>query len=178
MKLFIDPGHGGVDPGAIGPTGLMEDDWNFQVAELLGKACEWAGVQTMWSRNGDYNVSELASALSANDWEADYYVAIHANSFGPASQGCEVLYARDDVGSDIWARQIQDELLSRFPLLRDRGIKERNNLTVLTRTRMPAVIVEPAFVSNPGEEAFLRRFSTKALVADAILASIGLTQAA
>ena len=129
----------------------------------------------MWSRNGDYNVSELASALNANDWGADYYVAIHANSFGPNSHGCEVLYSNDDVGSEVWARQIQDELLSRFPLLRDRGIKERNNLTVLTRTVMPAALIEPAFVSNPGEEAFLRRFSTKALVADAILASLYLT---
>ena len=32
MKLFIDPGHGGEDPGAIGPTSLVEKDWNFQVS--------------------------------------------------------------------------------------------------------------------------------------------------
>ena len=114
----------------------------------------------------------------ANDWEADFYVSIHANSFGPDSHGCEILYCRDDMDSDIWARRLQDELLSRFPQLRDRGIKERNDLTVLTRTKMPAVIVESAFLSNPVEEAFLRRFTTKALVADAILSSLYLTDVA
>ena len=178
MKLFIDPGHGGEDPGAIGPTGLREKEWNFQVAELLSMACEWDGIQVKWSRNADYNVGELASALSANDWGADYYVAIHANSFGPASNGCEILYARDDADSDVWALWLQDELLSRFTQLRNRGLKERNDLTVLTRTNMPAVLIEPAFISNPVEEAFLRRFATKALVADAILASLYLTEAA
>jgi len=175
VKLFIDPGHGGNDSGAIGPTGLQEKDWNLHVAHLLAMGCEWAGIQVMWSRNGDYNVSELASALSANDWDADYYVAIHANSFGPHSHGCEVLYADDELGSNRWAANLQDELLSRFPQLRNRGTKERNDLSVLTRTNMPAVLIEPAFLSNPEEEAFLRRFSTKALVADAIISSLGLT---
>lgn len=178
MKLFIDPGHGGEDPGAIGPNGLLEKEWNFQVAELLVKGCEWAGIETMWSRNGDYNVGEYASALGANDWGADSYVAIHANSFGPHSQGCSVLYYPTSLQGAAWAGRLQDELLSRFPQLRNRGTRPRDDLTVLSRTHMPAVLIEPAFLSNPAEEAFLRRFSTKALVADAILASLYLTEAA
>jgi len=178
MKLFIDPGHGGDDSGAVGPTGLQEKEWNFQVAELLAKGCEWADIQVRWSRNGDYNVGELASALSANDWEADYYVAIHANAFGPYSHGCEVLYEPDAVIGAVWAQQVLDELLSRFPQVRNRGLKRRNDLTILTRTNMPAILIEPAFISNRFEESLLRRFSTKALVADAILASLCLTSSA
>lgn len=179
MKLFIDPGHGGADSGTIGPTGFEEKVFNFQVAEILQLACDFSGWETMWSRDHDVNVSELQSALNANAWGADYYVSIHANGASPQAQGCEVLYWNSSVRGQIWAGQIQDELLSRFPRLRDRGIKPKfpsdRGATVLRRTAMPAVLVETAFLTNPVEEEFLRRFSTKALIADAIWSSLDST---
>ena len=179
MRLFIDPGHGGTDSGAIGPTGFKEKDFCFQVAEILQLACEHAGWKTMWSRDHDANVSELQSALNANAWEADYYVSIHANGAGPQAHGCEVLYWNSSVRGRVWAVQLQDELLSRFPQIRNRGLKPKfpgdRGATVLRRTTMPAVLVETAFITNPDEEKFLRRFSTQAMIADAILSSLDST---
>lgn len=179
MRLFIDPGHGGKDSGAIGPTGFKEKVFNFQVAEILQLACDYVGWDTMWSRDHDVNVSELQSALNANAWEADYYVSIHVNGAGLQAHGCEVLYWNSSVRGAAWARQLQDELLSRFPRLRDRGIKPKSpgnrGATVLQRTTMPAVLIEPAFITNPDEEKFLQRFSTQAMVADAIWSSLDST---
>lgn len=179
MKLFIDPGHGGNDSGAIGPTGFEEKIFNFQVAEILQLACDFAGWETMWSRDHDVNVSELQSALNANSWEADYYVSIHANGGVPHAHGCEVLYWNSSARGAAWAGQLQDELLSRFSQIRNRGVKpkfsDNRGATVLRRTAMPAVLVEPAFITNPAEEKFLRRFSTQAMVADAIWSSLDST---
>ena len=179
MRLFIDPGHGGKDSGAIGPTGFEEKVFNFHVAELLELACHYAGWDTMWSRDHDVNVSELQSALNANAWEADYYVSIHANGAGPQAHGCEVLYWNGSSRGAAWAGQLQDELLSRFPQLRNRGTKPKfpgdRGATVLRRTNMPAVLIEPAFITNVTEEAFLRKFSTQAMVADAIWSSLDST---
>ena len=49
MKLYIDPGHGGEDSGAIGPTGFEEKDFNQKVAKLLNLACRWSGWHTLMS---------------------------------------------------------------------------------------------------------------------------------
>ncbi len=179
MKIYIDPGHGGEDSGAIGPTGFEEKDFNQKVAKLLNLACRWSGWHTLMSRHWDKNVVERESAQEANDWGADYYVAIHANGSVPQAHGCEVLYWNGSFRGASWADQLQDELLARFPQIRDRGIKPRfpgqRGETVLRRTNMPAVIIEPAFITNPDEEKFLQRFSTQAMVADAIWSSLDST---
>lgn len=180
MKVFIDPGHGGEDSGAIGPTGYTEKEFNLQTATLLEMACQWRGWDTFMSRNQDFDVRERDSAIRANIWEADVYVSIHANGSHLANaNGCEVLYwNKSERGEDL-ADELQRQLLTCFPWLRNRGVIPRfpgsRGATVLRRTEMPAILVEPMFITNHTEEEVLRRFSTKALIADAILQSLGLT---
>ncbi|MEG3069480.1 MAG: N-acetylmuramoyl-L-alanine amidase [Candidatus Syntrophopropionicum ammoniitolerans] len=79
-KICIDPGHGGADPGAVGPTGLKEKDVNLAVglklAELLKPIAE-----VKLTRTRDVAVSLKDRAAVANSWGADYFISCHANSF-------------------------------------------------------------------------------------------------
>jgi N-acetylmuramoyl-L-alanine amidase len=178
MKVFIDPGHGGEDPGAVGPTGYMEKEFNLRTATLLELACQWRGWDTFMSRNQDFNVGERDSAIKANIWEADVYVSIHANGGPNHAGGCEILYWNTSSRSRLLAREVQTQILHRLPWLRDRGLKPKfpgdRGATILRRTEMPAILVEPMFVTNPSEEQALRRFGTQAQIADAIIESVDL----
>lgn len=179
MKVFIDPGHGGEDSGAIGPTGYYEKEFNMQTAKLLELGCKWRGWDTAMSRAFDYNVNETDSAHRANFWGADVFVSIHANGAVSTANGCEVLYWNTSTRSAALALKVQHLILDAFPWLRDRGIKPRfpgsRGSAVLRKTEMPAILVEPMFITNPSEESVLRVFATKALIADAILTSLDLT---
>jgi N-acetylmuramoyl-L-alanine amidase len=178
MKIFIDPGHGGEDSGAIGPTGFKEKDFNLQTAKLLEMACIWHGWHTCLSRTQDRNVVERQSAREANEWRADVFVSIHANGATPQANGCETLYWNTGPRSAALAGEVQNQMLARFPWLADRGTKPKfpgdRGATVLRCTHMPAILIEPMFITNHTEEEVLKRFSTQALVADAILESVDL----
>ena len=177
MKVFIDPGHGGKDSGAIGPTGYEEKEFNLRTAHLMELACEWRGWDTFMSRSTDHNVKEMDSVHKANYWEADVYVSIHANGGPNQAHGCEVLYWHTSRRAETLAREVQGQIVSCFPWLRQRGAKPRylgdRGATVLRRTTMPAILIEPMFVTNPREEDVLRRFSTQALIADAVVQTLG-----
>lgn len=161
MKIVIDPGHGGYDPGAIGPNGLREADVSLQVALRLASILEQAGASIKLTRDSDIapggsndvNRDLQARCEIANSWPADYYVSIHCNSAGSPAAGIETYcYKYGGMGEKL-ARAIQAELVAATGR-NDRGVKEAN-FYVLRRTNMPAVLVELAFISNPEEERLL-----------------------
>ena len=83
VKIFIDPGHGGSDPGAVA-NGLREKDLTLAIAKECNRVLneEYEGVQTKMSRTGDTYPSLSARTKAANDWGADYFVSIHINAGG------------------------------------------------------------------------------------------------
>lgn len=177
MKVFIDPGHGGDDSGGVGPAGYREEDFTLQTAALLDLFCQWEGWETRWSRQSDINVSESASAAHANRWGANVYISLHANAHeNPEAHGMEVLYWNSSAPGRALADRVRDELMARFPHVRDRGNKsiQRGNRgwIVLGKTKMPAILVEPGFITNPDEAAWLAQNATKALIADAVVSAI------
>ena len=171
LRLVIDPGHGGDDPGAVQPaTGLREADVALKIAHVLGAIVDThAEVEAVLTRESDRAVSleqrtELATARGA------HLVSIHCNSAeDPKANGAEVwcFAGADADGSESAGhrigRVIQSELVALG--LRDRGVKpiydrrERKyvgpRLWVLRKTRRPAVLVECAFISNPEEARLL-----------------------
>lgn len=112
FRVFIDPGHGGKDTGAVGPRGMNESGLCLKIAkrvqvELL-KAGKYrkANFEVMMSRQGDEFLSLKDRYLAANTWDADLFVSIHANSSPSAKpRGFEVYFLSSEA-SDETARHV------------------------------------------------------------------------
>lgn len=169
MKICIDPGHGGHDPGANGPTGLDEAPVALTISLKLAEELAGEGIQTKLTRSTDVYVELGYRCQIANDWGADYFVSIHLNSNGSTAKGIETLYTTQN--GKALAEPIQQALIDTTGEV-DRGLKERNDLYVLNGTAMPAVLVEVGFISNPGTEKEFRDGEYLDALAEAIAEGI------
>lgn len=153
-RVCIDPGHGGHDPGAVG-GGVKEKDIALSVAKQIGAYLEVWGYAVMLTREDDTFVSLSGRAAKANSWGADLFISVHCNSAGDESaNGVEVYHhERASEAAQDAAELIYTKLVA-ISDLRTRGIKEAD-FAVLRETKMPAVLVELGFVSNPGDLAKL-----------------------
>ena len=178
MKIVcIDPGHGGKDPGATG-GGVQEKAVVLNVAKKIGAFLEARGCTVMLSRETDVFVELSDRARMANAAKADLYVSIHCNSVrdNARATGMEVYhYTHASEASKRAARVIYNKLL---PVcgLRGRGVKSKD-LAVLRETKMPAVLVELGFISNPSDCAKLTNFAWQddaaQAIADGIIEAVG-----
>ena len=91
MKICLDAGHGGHDPGAVGPTGLTESSVNLNISNYLAAILEGWGLAVKETRTTDVFVELSHRCSIANGWNADYFVSIHLNSNGPSANGIETL---------------------------------------------------------------------------------------
>ncbi len=81
--IVIDPGHGGVDPGAVGKKGLYEKDANLAISKFLKKlVLDSLGIEVMMTREKDKYLSLKARTNFANRNSADLFVSIHCNASG------------------------------------------------------------------------------------------------
>lgn len=154
MKIFLDPGHGGNNPGARSATGLQEANVNLDVALRLGRILTSWGYEVNYSRTENVTVSLAGRARMANEWGADYFISIHCNSnVNPVYNGTETFYYRQGTVAQAFALTVNNALVRQIEL-RNLGIFERN-LAVLRLTQMPAILAELAFISNPTEAQLL-----------------------
>nr|WP_231293790.1 N-acetylmuramoyl-L-alanine amidase [Thermoanaerobacterium thermosaccharolyticum] len=158
--VYIDPGHGGSDPGAIGIGGIHEADINLAIALKLKTLLDNGGYRTMISRTTDTDVGLYDRPYQANNEGADVFVSIHSDSFGsPSANGTTVLYYPNGYNGDTrdektFAQIIHDDLMKQINTT-DRGLSERPKLVVLNQTKMPAVLVETGFVTSPTDAQLL-----------------------
>ena len=186
MKIYLDPGHGeGVsgkpDPGAIGPSGLTENTVTFDLAKRLGHLLREKGYQvlgaTLSTAHDNENLNEAIAA--ANSQHAELFISIHCNAAAsPKARGVEAWYGGSGSASlvaEAVLHRISEQLAGgkgawvqgrRYPLV-NRGAK-KGRFAVLTKTRMPAVLVELAFISNSQEEAWLKERTVRQQFAQAI----------
>lgn len=152
MKIFINAGHGGNDPGAVSQNGTKEKDITQKVCSLL--ACQLI----QFGYNVEYFQQEKSFtdvSKAENTSNSDLFISIHCNSAtSNSANGVEVLYYPTSTKGKNCAQQVQNELV-KATKLKDRGIKARNDLHVLKRTKTVAILVELAFLSNPAEEKLL-----------------------
>jgi len=155
MTIFIDPGHGGNDSGAVGPTGLMEKNINLSIATNVREILINHTVDAKLTRIDDSRVELLERVKMANDSNADYFVSIHINSANVTSAtGTETFaYPYSTKGIEL-AKYVQKNLVNEIKLP-NRGVKTAN-FYVLRETKMPAILVEVAFINNPVEEELLK----------------------
>ena len=155
IKIFIDAGHGGRDPGAV-RYGLREKDANLDIALRLKNKLEANGFIVIMSRTGDEYHSLNERVNMANASQADLFLSIHNNaSISPYANGTETYWCSNGVsGSSQFANFIQSNLLSQIGRA-NRGVKTAN-FRVIKYTNMPAALVECAFVSNSTEAELLK----------------------
>ncbi|MGH2349038.1 MAG: N-acetylmuramoyl-L-alanine amidase [bacterium] len=167
--VAIDSGHGGKDPGAIGPTGLRESDVVLDVSLRLRDLLAKDGIRTVMTRETDMFVDLFDRTKMARERGATIMVSIHANAHAQtAVNGSETYYLTPQ--SLALAQMIQDELgvLLGIP---SRGVKTAN-FVVLRESGIPSVLVEAAFISHPDDEARLRDLAFRQRVAQAIYRGI------
>ncbi|MBZ4649162.1 N-acetylmuramoyl-L-alanine amidase [Thermosipho sp. (in: thermotogales)] len=161
MFIIIDAGHGGVDPGAIGPQGLKEKDVNLSIALKLGRKLSVCGVKIDYTRVEDdphFPTDErenLAKRVSiANTAKADFFVSIHCNgNVESNANGIETYCWKLGGEAEKLAKSVQENLVKATGL-KNRGVKTAN-FYVIKYTLMPAILVETAFITNPIEEKLL-----------------------
>ncbi len=159
--IVIDPGHGGTDPGSKSVTGKYEKDLNFSVSNILSEGLKDKGYNVLLTRDTDVFVDLYERARIANDSNADIFVSIHGNSIGGNSSinGIEVYYwpaNKSEIKEEDQyplAKSIFDEMMKATGAV-SRGVKT-NSYVVVRETKMPAVLIETGFISNPHEASLL-----------------------
>ena len=165
-RIVLDPGHGGSDTGAIGPTGVTEKSIALRIAKRLKTLLEAEGAEVILTRTEDTEVSpkkakatdveELQARCDiANQNSADIFLSIHLDAFsGPEAHGTTgYYYEMGSADSTRLADCVKRGVLRRLGTL-DRGTKPCA-FYVCRHTDMPAMLLETAFVSNPREEQMM-----------------------
>lgn len=159
MKLCIDPGHGGYDPGAVG-NGLQEKDLTLDICLKLKSLLEYNGINSILTREGDYapgQQSNLNGDLSARvkiaeAAKADLFVSVHINAGG--GTGAEVLISGTGGRAETAANKVLPYLVQ-VGGWANRGVKTQN-VFVLKGTSMPAILTENGFIDHVNDAAKLK----------------------
>ncbi len=182
--VFIDAGHGGRDPGAIGRYGANEDIINLEITLRLKRLVEEGGGIAILTRDGDYGLyspdapnkkrDDLQKRKElARESESHINIIIHLNSF-PQTQyhGAQTFYYGGSEESKKLATLLQDELRRVLDKENRRQPKESNDIYMLKDNEAPTVLVECGFLSNPEEERLLNEGRYQEKIAFAIYSGI------
>lgn len=142
IKVFIDPGHGGSDPGAVGR--IKEADYTLPYALELSRILSSLGFQVSYSRTTNATVSLSDRCKMANQANTDYFISIHFNAGG--GTGIETHALAPGGNAEKLAKAVQSALIE-YTGMRDRGVKF-SNFQVLRDTKMPAILIEGGFVDS------------------------------
>jgi N-acetylmuramoyl-L-alanine amidase len=164
-RIAIEPGHGPGDPGVAGLHGLDEASVTYRVAQMLAAELRSRGASPFLLRAPDSNPPASVRARAANEAGAEVLVSVHLSADpDPRKRGATTaFYGREDwhsQGGRRLAELIQEELSGRLGIP-DLGAHPRA-IPILRETRMPAVQVEPCYLTNSRDatalvdEQFLR----------------------
>ncbi len=165
IRLYIDQGHNPTsyhNAGAVG-NGLCEQDLTFAIGQLLADLLKADGrfeiclsrptADTVLGTDSDSSLD--ARVQGAEDFEADYFISLHINSFDNAgANGIEVYAAEQGSVSYGFGEALLQGMVDATGLY-DRGMKLNPELRVLKNTTMPAVLLEMGFISNAEDAALL-----------------------
>lgn len=164
--VVVDPGHGGSDPGAVGNLNgkeIYEKDINLGIALALKDALEYHGYKVIMTRSTDKKISLSKRAKIANDNKADAFVSVHCNGNDDSKyKGATVIYPlkHDVYKSELMASWVLDKVVSQTSLKKSRDVYQEN-LQVLRETKMPAILTETGFLSNPSDLKYISKSSNQ-----------------
>lgn len=167
MKIGIDPGHGGRDPGAVGPTRVCEKDVTLAISLELDRLLRAAGLETYMTRTDDRTMELITRTAQLNNMKCDLAVSVHCNSVTRQEANYISTFIQGAGGqAEQLAKKVQAELV-RATGWPDGGIRAQN-FHMTRETKMPAILVECGFISNPEQERQLRQPETRRKIAQAI----------
>lgn len=173
-RIAIDPGHGGDDHGERGPSGESEAETTWRLGTALAELLEAEGAEVMLTRGPHDGPTDSERAHLANEARADLYLALHLNSHAnPEAAGVATYYfehggVASEPGEHL-AGLLQDRLVSEGLVdCRSHG----KAYPVLRETRMPAVVIEPGFITNPDEAKLLGDSAAAAAIVGAMAAAV------
>lgn len=159
MKIVIDAGHGGKDPGAIG-NGLQEKDLTLSISKKISAELRRHNIEVIETRKDDSYVTLKQRTDLANNSFADYFVSIHVNAFPDiAINGLETYYYLDSTTGKAFATNVHNEVWAAGIFRFDRKIKY-DNFHVLRETNMPAILAELGFITNKEDSDVLKARET------------------
>lgn len=170
MKICIDAGHGGADPGAVNGN-YREKDAALAIALKVGKALAMAGAEVIYTRTVDKTVELVERTDYANAAGADYFVSIHLNAAAAKSAAGIETYSYNRAGASCELAEAVQKALVEATGAVDRGAKTAN-YHVLRETAMPAILVETGFISNNKEAGKLFTGSYQVTVSAAIAKAV------
>lgn len=211
-RVALDPGHGGYDPGAKGPSGVQEKDVTLDIARRVAEALSQDNIQSLVTRDSDRHVTLEERTARANAFNADLFVSIHCNAAESRTKRGIETYVLDTTVSDMAGRvaarenatsaaanlelgailatmRLADqstrsvhfaELLQRSAVrslsakyadIADGGVHQAG-FHVLVGARMPAVLFEASYISNPNDEERLASVEYKQRLSDAIVNAV------
>ena len=169
QTVIIDPGHGGPDGGATSCTGILESQFNLEIALRLRDLMELLGIQTVMIRETDCSVYTQGNTIAqkkvsdlrervriVNSTENATLVSIHQNLFSDAKySGAQVFYANTQ-GSQELAKKLQSTFIQSVNPDSHRQAKKADGIYLMQNINCTGVLIECGFLSNPNEEYLLR----------------------
>lgn len=164
--IYIDPGHGGRDPGALYKD-LYESDINLEISKKLEQKLVSLGAIVYLTRYGDYDLavpntinrkrSDLSRRGNAiNKSMCDLYISIHLNAESSSSwYGAQVFYDDVNENNKILAEIMQKELSKNFRTKRKATLT--SEMYLHKRIDRPGILIEAGFISNPNERYLLKQ---------------------
>jgi N-acetylmuramoyl-L-alanine amidase len=162
--IIVDAGHGGKDAGTNSKREKYEEKTlTLETAFLISEQLKKLGYKTLLTRNEDVYVPLETRAEIANSVNADLFVSIHYNfSSSQEAEGIEVYYYKEEKKPTpqriVQSKQLGAEVLKKVIVhtgAESRGVKQAN-FAVVRETKMPAILIEAGFLSNPKEREKLR----------------------
>lgn len=168
--IGIDPGHGGIDSGAVSPNGVTEDEINLKIALKLRDIIVENGGKVVMTRETDEGLytdeSKTLKEMKTEDLHkrkeiiedgnCDLLISIHLNSFQQSKYyGAQTFYGKDKESSKKLAISIQKQLKEELDKSNTRVAQELEDVFLINEIDIPSVLVECGFLSNPREEKLL-----------------------
>ncbi len=157
VKIYIDAGHGGNDPGAIG-NGLEEKNVTLAIATRVNSILvnEYSNATVRMSRTGDQTVSLAQRTNDANAWGANYFLSIHINAGGGTGYEDYIHNALSDSSSTALLRNTIHAEIVQLVDMQNRG-KKKADLHVLRESNMPAMLSENGFIDTATDAAKMKQ---------------------
>lgn len=164
MTVVIDAGHGGIDGGVVGSTGVKESDINLKMAGILQKEIESRGFRVVLTRTG----KDALNNIKRLDMQARKeiiveaapvaVISLHVNRFSDKSRrGAQVFYDDTGIGKEFaesMQKTINEKINAKYSG-RDDYEAIDGDLFITKCVKVPSVIIECGFISNPEDEKLL-----------------------
>jgi N-acetylmuramoyl-L-alanine amidase len=187
--IVIDPGHGGLDQGATRGN-YIESQITLQISKKLAQYLSQAGAMVIMLRENESDLAgdEFTGTIGqhkredmkkrvqkANEAQADIYISIHTNAVpNTVWTGAQTFYKPKSEASKVVAVAVQEELTRTLGNTKRKAAP--GSYFVLNHTRMPAILIEAGFISNPGEAALLTDDGYQSKLAYAIFSGVARSQ--